>query len=236
MARKSKKEVKSAWGLLIGVCLGGFIVGWFSSNIIYSLFDSSSEKDNVENVKINYDVKEEVENLTDIENFLVYSSVRDKNILTDAYTRLRYVTYLVENVDGICNWTTTDEETPYVSYETYAKRYYSVYGNLYSFEDDLNDENATFVANNECSIVNSQLNNDNNYICWVSSSIPNRKVDLILDDRKQAGNKYILTGTYNIHVNSQLSEEGTFEIQYLVETTDAYLESIVLYKTKDYSK
>lgn len=236
MAKKNKKEINSAWFLLICVCLGGFVVGWVSSNFIYSLVSSDPEEEIVDDVKFNYEVKEEVDNINDLENFLIYTSVRDKNILDDAYTRLKYVTHLVENVDGICNWTTTEEETPYVTYETYAQRYYSVYGNLYSFEKDLEDKNATFVANNDCSIVNSQLENNNNYICWVSSAVPSGKINLILDEKELTGNKYTLTGTYNIRNNSELTEEGTFEIKYLVETTDAYLESVVLKTTKNYTK
>jgi len=237
MEKNEKKTVKVELIIIIvlAICLvfaGGFIIYDKFIKEDAAIVEDNNEKDNENNkVEITTEIDAKVTNLTSLEGYAVGKSVRNTNIFDDAYTRLDYVTYTIQFIEKSCKWTSgiISQDVPYVAFDDYKQKYNNIYGKQYSFFDDMKQENIGMVANTDCGNMDQELNDGGSYICWMGTrGITGDTLKLTIVDKKLEDNIYILTGTYNL----SNSESGTFEIKYVIEDNEAYLNSFIMRTTE----
>lgn len=235
---KKKINVQLIIIVILVICLIGT-----SGFIVYDKFikDNSSVTDSendiegkLENGKVTItpEIEAKVTDFTALESFgkVIDSEFRNKNVFDDAYVRVDYVTHIIQTIEKSCMWTSgaTRQETPYVLYDTYKKKYESIYGDLYNLETDLQAEYVGLSAGRDCD--DPELSGGN-YICWMGTRGVNpSQLKMELNDKNIEDNTYILSGTYNIGIinTDVISETGTFEIKYVIENNDAYLSSFIM--------
>ena len=236
---KGKVKVELIIIIILAICLafaGGFIIYDKFIKEDTAVVEDNDEKVSENNkVEITTEIDTKVTNLTSLEGYLVGKTVRNTNIFGDAYTRLDYVTYTIQTVENSCKWTsgTLSQAVPYVAFDDYKQKYSNIYGNQYSFYDDMKQENISTVADTDCGNMDQELNDDGSYVCWMGTrGISGITLSLNLTDKKFESNIYTLTGTYNLNDGDENLEKGTFEIKYVIEDGNAYLDSLIMYSNK----
>lgn len=109
---------------------------------------------------------------------------------------------------------------PYVSYDDYKNLYLEVYGNNYSFEEDLSNASKTVANQNNQYIPSGNIS-------WNGTCGGASKYNLTAESitYNKSSKNYTLTGKYAVEDNS---ETGTFKIVYNKENRSNHLKSIII--------
>jgi hypothetical protein len=137
---------------------------------------------------------------------------------------------------------TTDENggqgVAYTDYSVFKNKYEELYGNKYSFDEDIKKTDYISNCKNFPSIANK------NKLCWVDSFGIVGSRSLHIDSKKEENNQYIIEGRYQMDVfdddisddDDDISDDstnafdinGTFTIIYDLKNNKKYLNTIAL--------
>ena len=216
----------------IVIILSVIILGLGTFIVFDKVLENKSESNIQENNQLetnkdqvqSYDYAKITEEVNDkLLSFITYraSSKNNTDALDTADFRLDLINSLFMNDnkmnmynDGVM------QSFPYVSYDDYKNLYLEVYGNNYSFEEDLSNASKTVANQNNQYIPSGNISWNGT---WGGASKYNLTAENIIYD--ESSKYYTLTGKYIVEDNS---ETGTFQIVYNKENISNYLKSIII--------
>ena len=179
-----------------------------------------NNKENEEQLE-NYDYSKITEELNNnLQDFMTYKLSTYKSLNTSD-SRLSLINSLLGKSDKVMTYDKgTVQPFPYVSYDEYKKLYLEVYGNNYSFENDLSSASDAVVSTN-----NKYLGTG--YISWnnTGSALGNYILTAENINYDETTKIYVLSGKYTVE-NS--NESATFEITYNKLNSVNYLKNITI--------
>lgn len=206
------------------ICTSGFIV---YDNFIKEDSTIKEETNNEKpttNEQLSSDIVTRVSDLSNIEKFLehVEWDERNTNILESSNNRLEYITYTLDEDEDYIIPETDEQISIKTSFEKFQAKYTEAYGNLYSLNNDLNNEPKSILVN-YCEESKTE-------ICWNFANISGTTVEMTIKDKILNDDIYTLSGSYKItsYGAETPEEEGTFEIKYLIINEKEQLQSIIL--------
>lgn len=219
-------------GLLIVIII--LLVVALLGTVLYDkglIFSNETEIEDQEQQEEKYDYTEISNTLNGkIATFIAYRGNEDGiDILSTPDKRLALIDYLIMGTKECLIYDNgVMQAYAYTSKEVYKNKYYEVYGDNYSLDNDLKNVNS--------GVANANDNNlGENYISWNNTwgTIGNTYM-LIAQNIIVENEVYSLTGTYiKTNIDNVLESDGTFEIKYTKKDNVKNIESIILRKNKN---
>ena len=205
--------------ILILVILGlvGFIA--YDKGLIFSNNNKKQETVEIDNEldDIDYEeISEELEKYFYINNELdVYNSLS-----TDASKRIRFVQSFITKFDEYEKREDLSQNNPYVKKEYFISKYKEVYGNNYSFEEDLKKDKGRSTL--------EEYNND--YYSWNGTigvtGVKEQKI--IAEELTKEDDDYVLTGYVETTNVDEKQNKYSFKLIYTKKGENKYLKDIIV--------
>ena len=214
--------------LLVVALLGTVLYIVYYKGLIFS---NETEIEEQEQQEEKYDYTEISDTLNEkIATFIAYRGNDDGiDILSTPSKRLELIDYLIMGTNECLIYDNgVMQAYAYTSKEVYKNKYYEVYGDNYSLDNDLKNVNSGVADANDNNL-------GENYISWNNTwGTSGTKYKLIAQNITVENEVYSLTGAYiKNNYDNVLESDGTFEITYTKKDNVKNIESIILRKNKN---